>query len=266
MEFAEAAFIGITRIDDIGDHRAYNEWHQLDHRPENLLLDGVAWGERWVRSPDCVAATAASVGEWDDFHYFNTYWFRPPVADAIDEWAQLADRSFHWGRRPEISIVSRPFMSFFRPVSGAAAPRVLVSPDALPFRPNRGLYVTVTRTGGVAARARAELEQRYAWYAREGFPAMLARRGVAGVWAFAGSPELAPPAWAQQEASADPGVAQSVRIHVYFCDGDPTELAEEIATSGVDGTVLAPGGEVEELLFAGPLRSITPWEWDWFER
>ena len=33
---------------DPGAHRAYNRWHLYDHRPENLALDGVRWGDRWT--------------------------------------------------------------------------------------------------------------------------------------------------------------------------------------------------------------------------
>lgn len=264
MHFSEAAFLGTTRIDDPAGHRAYNEWHQLDHRPENLLLDKVAWGERWVRSPDCCDLTAAAVAEWDDFHYLNSYWFRSPVEAAIAEWAALADRSFHWGRRPDLLVASRPFMGFFRPMLGRVAPRALVSAGALPLRPNRGVYLTVTRSAAVADRDRAELHACYEWYAREGFERLLRTEGIAGVWALATAADLAPAAWAQQEGSQREA-AGTLRIHLYFCDNDPLEVAAEIAEAGVKGTVLAPSNSVEELLFAGPLRAIAPWEWDWFD-
>lgn len=265
MQFADAAFIGITRVDSDRDHHLYNEWHQLDHRPENLLLDGVAWGERWVRSPECARAATVASDAWSDFHYLNSYWFKRPVGRSIAEWAELADRSYQWGRRPELAVAGRPFMSFFRPVLGLSAPRVLVSPQALPFRPNRGVYLTVSRSDAVADRDRAELQDRYAWYARSGFPQMLEAEGVAGVWAFSGAADLAPSSWVQQEAGQGRVGAETLRVHLYFCDGDPVALAEQIASVGVNGTVLAPGGEVEELLFAGPLRAIVPWQWDWFD-
>lgn len=266
MQFADAAFVGITKVDSRADHRLYNEWHQLDHRPENLLLDGVAWGERWVRSPDCSEATAAASEPWNDFHYLNSYWFKEPVERSIAQWAALADRSFHWGRRPELAVATRPFMSFFRPVLGLCAPRVLVSADALPLRPNRGVYLTVTRSAAVADRARAQLQERFDWYRRSGFPRMLEAPGVAGVWALAGDSDLAPESWVGREASTERTEATALRLHLYFCDGDPLAVAQLVSDAGVEGTVLAPGGEVEELVFAGPLRAIAPWHWDWFDR
>ena len=57
---ARKAFFSFTGINDPAKHRDYNEWHQLDHRPENLALPGVVWGERWVHSPDCAAVAVLS--------------------------------------------------------------------------------------------------------------------------------------------------------------------------------------------------------------
>jgi hypothetical protein len=40
--FSERVFFSFVELTDPSQHRAYNEWHQLDHRPENLLLPGRA--------------------------------------------------------------------------------------------------------------------------------------------------------------------------------------------------------------------------------
>lgn len=66
MSFADAAFVSLARMTAPQHHQAYNEWHHLDHRPENLLLEGVMWGERWVQTPDCRAAALASSDWFDD--------------------------------------------------------------------------------------------------------------------------------------------------------------------------------------------------------
>ena len=70
--FASKAFFSLTEIPDGTLHRRYNEWHQLDHRPENLRLPGVAWGERWVRSPDCAAAGTSPDPTLANLHYLFT--------------------------------------------------------------------------------------------------------------------------------------------------------------------------------------------------
>ena len=90
------AFFSFTQVPDPADHRAYNEWHQLDHRPENLALPGVNAGERWVRTPAC-AALGSAAPPFDRLHYLNMYWFADEA--AITGWQELAERSFHWGNR-----------------------------------------------------------------------------------------------------------------------------------------------------------------------
>jgi hypothetical protein len=53
-------FFSFAALDGAGldDHRRYNEWHQLDHRPENLALPGVAWGDRRARTESGSVAVA----------------------------------------------------------------------------------------------------------------------------------------------------------------------------------------------------------------
>ena len=86
---ARKAFFSFTGITDKAKHRAYNEWHQLDHRPENLALPGVVWGERWVHSPDCAARATYGGTAVDATHYINLYWYREPYAESIKEWQDL---------------------------------------------------------------------------------------------------------------------------------------------------------------------------------
>ena len=82
---------------DPGYHVAFNAWHQLDHRPENLALPGVIWSERWVKSPDCDAFAHGGDEELLGCTYANIYWFRDPVAQALDAFNELGQLSYHWG-------------------------------------------------------------------------------------------------------------------------------------------------------------------------
>ena len=47
--FASRTYFSLSVIEHADRHLDHNLWHQLDHRPENLLLPGVAWGDRWVQ-------------------------------------------------------------------------------------------------------------------------------------------------------------------------------------------------------------------------
>jgi hypothetical protein len=249
---ANKAFFSFTEVPDPADHRAYNEWHQLDHRPENLRLPGVLWGERWVRSPDCEAAAAVPDASLAALHYVNMYWFDDPVDASTTAWSALAEQTFHEGRRADVHLAARLLMGFFRPIKGYVNERVRVSADVLPFRPVRGMHVTVTH---VAEPRAAEAERLFDWYDRVHIPAVLACDGVAGAWTFASESTF--------ESALDlAGVVSppSTRILLVYLDGDPLAVADELRT-GVPHETTA----VERVVFRGPLRTIVPWEWAWFD-
>ena len=126
-------FFSFTEITDPGAHEAYNHWHVFDHQPEQFTIDGINFGERWVRSPRCRAAEVPAQPPLEPFHYMTLYLLRDesviqPFFDlAKDLHAQ--DRFF----RQRKALLSGPFE-----IEGRwAAPRVLVSPEALPFRPSQ---------------------------------------------------------------------------------------------------------------------------------
>jgi hypothetical protein len=246
------AFFSFTEVPDPADHRAYNEWHQLDHRPENLALPGVRWGERWVRSPDCAAVAPEPSAELAALHYVNMYWFAEPVDVSTAAWSELAERSFHWGRRDDVRIARRLLMGFFRPVKGYVNPRVLVSADALPIRPNRGVHVTVARIDEPRA---AAAEALFGWYDRVRIPAMLGCRGGAGAWTFAADDTFA----TALDLAGAGDTPSTLRLTLVYLDDDPLAFTDELAALPVDHDT-----SPETILFAGPLRSITPWDWDWF--
>src|SRR5437588_318397 len=85
--------------------------------------------------PNCAAAVTAPDPSLTNLHYLNMYWLRDPIEQTVAEWNELAERSFHWGRRDDVHIANRLLMDFFRPVKGYVNPRVLVSAEALPYRP-----------------------------------------------------------------------------------------------------------------------------------
>jgi hypothetical protein len=176
------------------------------------------------------------------------YWFRHPADAAVREWAELAERSIHWGRRPDIGWANRLLMGFFLVVKGYAHPRVRVSADVLPRRPNTGVYVTVD---DFAEPASAAAEAAFREWDETHIPNALAVPGVAGAWAFASDPALGTPAL--------PPLPPGVRVQLFYLDADPLTTAV-----GIEKT-LPHHPAVSRELYRGPLRSITPWQWDWFE-
>jgi hypothetical protein len=242
-------------------HRAFNEHHQLDHRPANLALDGIAWGERWVRSPECAAVSEAPDPVLRDMHYLNSYWIKPPIEENIVEFHDLGERTFQAGR--QFTAREWGFQSYFQAVYAYANPRIAVSSDILPIRPNTGVYVSIWQVETSTRDARAHtLFQRD----REvHFPELMAIDGVAGGYILASDDYFAGPRRATRRG-ADAEAATGYRAHLLFLDGDPIEsgsaLVERERSLVAEDSELA---DVRRLLLASPFLAITPWQWDWFD-
>jgi hypothetical protein len=257
---AETVFFSFAQITDPDRHRDYNAWHQLDHRPENLALDGVRYGERWVRTPGCAASSHVSDERLAGTHYVNIYWFREPWQRSFAEWQGLAERSYRWGRRPEIDYTQRPLMGIFRTVAGRTSRHALVSADALPFRPATAVQLGVHRFDDAHSAAThaflADAEGRRAQQ-------LVELDGVAGVWSFSSISTTLDPSWQPVSGSAtfDPSGSDAglFRVELVFIDGDPEDTRRRI--DALEPGATRAGTEV----FRSLLLPITPWEWDWFD-
>jgi len=253
-------FFSFVALDNPGpqDHRRYNEWHQLDHRPENLALPGVAWGDRWARTSQC-RAESISAPDQSGTDYVAMYWFRSPASASVRQWEQLGVDSFEWGRGPMIPGVRRTMLAFFRPVKGYAAASSLVSAGVIPYRPNRGLHVTVTRFADPLG---PDTHDHHRWEDRVLIPSLLEVPGVAGAWTFSldhhqdnglGLRSL--------EASERRG---GLRVRVLYLDDDPVATSIRVRKSAGEAAPLlaAPSAAAAELVMSTPLRTIIPWQ-DW---
>jgi len=225
-------FFSFTEITDPGEHHSYNEWHQLDHMPEQYPLDGIAFGQRWVSTPACRAARAVSEEPLDSIHYMTLYLMTEPVERTLREFMQLgrdlhAVGRFHLHRRARLS---GPFAFG----SAAASARVLISAEAVPYRPNLGVYVEVDERAPDADTAATEAaDDRH-------LAALCAEPGVAGAWMFAD---------------------EQRRVTVSWLDAPPLAMADRLAPIVARHRAESDG----RALFAGPLEAITPWQWTWFD-
>jgi hypothetical protein len=228
MNKIKIGFFSFTEITDPGEHHSYNEWHMLDHMPEQYPLDGIAYGQRWVSTPACRAARLVSEMPLDPIHYMTLYLMTEPVERTLGEFMQLGRDlhkvgRFHLHRRAQLS---GPFP--FR--AADVAPRVLISAEAVPYRPNLGIYVEVE-----------EVPEAGDLPADPGhLAALVAVPGVAGAWSFSD---------------------ESRRMTVSWLDAPPLEVSARL--DPIVGRRRDAANT--HTLFAGPLEAITPWEWDWFE-
>ncbi|MFC9518119.1 hypothetical protein ACFTSD_20515 [Nocardiaceae bacterium NPDC056970] len=258
----QIAFLSLSTARDPRAHRAANEWHQLDHRPENLALAGVAWGERFVLPP-AAAADAEARGSFTDFHYANLYWLDEPHTASIQTWADFAEQSHREGRRPDIDLLDRPYMGFFRLVGTAVSPDSRMSARSLCFRPNTGLLLFVTsvpeswsRTE-VHARNRSELD--------DVVPAMAAVPGIATVWCLESDPGLAPAEWSSRESARGTTEQHRLRVLVAATEIDPAPVVLARLHEDHPDVFTALDALPGRTEFRGAVETITPWKWDWFD-
>ena len=236
----KAGFFSFTEITDPSRHRAYNEWHQLDHMPEQLPIPGVVYGQRWVRSPRCVAATATALAPFNSVHYLTAYVMSEPLIETLDIFYSL-------GR--ELALVGRFFDSrrshFARPLrvrTQAVAPRIRISSAAVPYRPHTGIYVTVetlTSSGPSDSEPNEHVET------------LCTVDGVAGAWTFSSDDTLANSHW-------DVG---KFELTIAWIDGSVLETTARITAM----LKTSHKRRNATTLFSGPMETITPWQWDWFD-
>ena len=162
------------------------------------------------------------------------------------------------GKRPIIPGVRRPLLGFFRPVKGYSAPRILLDPDVLPYRPNRGLHLTLTHYDEPHG---IEAHDWFAWEDRHLIPELLEVPGVAGAWTFSFSHvQQHSTLLFDSDCAYGPG---ELRIRVLYLDEDVAETTSGIleAQRDMNARTNAPA-ETGKVLFSAPLNTIIPWQ-DW---
>ncbi len=163
-----AGFFSFTEITNPAAHRAYNEWHMLDHMPEQFPLPGVVFGQRWVLPPSHVGS-AIAVAPLDRVHYVTLYLMTDPLTSALDEFAALG-ASLH--ATPERWFEARRshLAGPWTVASQVRSPSTPIRAEAIPARPHRSVHVQVGGAVDVAARA--------------------SEPGVVGAWQFVATASL----------------------------------------------------------------------------
>jgi hypothetical protein len=211
-----------------GHDADYLQWHSLDHRPEQHRLTKLRASFRLVSTPACRAARAASDKRYDATDHLMTYMFTDVA--GLPEFSELNAAMATAGRTPYLlPMIER---AVYRLDGTAAAPRIKVGADVLPWWPAKGIYLLVEE-----GRAKAS--------------DLLDVPGVGGAWWGAALPMEPPYASASNEG---------LQITYCFLDDDPAETAGRLrplltkrwANAGV------------KPLLAAPFHIITPYQWDRF--
>ncbi|KUH94066.1 hypothetical protein [Mycobacterium sp. IS-1556] len=217
-------FVSMARRHPDGADADYLRWHTLDHRPEQHRLAQVRASLRLVSTPECRSARAYSHGSYDEIDHVMTYFFTDP--GGMERFLALSKALGDAGRKlPLLPPVER---GVYDVGQKAAAPRVKVGADVLPWWPVRGAYL-VLESAASAPTGLVDVD------------------GVAGVWSATSLPVDA------RLASAQAGQM----ISYCFLDDDPVVTAEKLIPV-LDKRWSDAGVEP---LFAAPFYPVVPHEW-----
>ena len=233
---SQGGFFSFTEITDSTQHRAYNEWHQLDHMPEQFPLPGVQHGQRWVLTPQLRATAAVLTPPFDRTHYLTMYLMSEPLETTLGEFHQLGQRLYKERRWFE------PRKSHFAGAtlveSMQSAPRVCISPQAVPFRPHTGIHVVVESPMPVSVSSSGD---RVAM--------MTEIPGIAGAWSFVSDERFA----------ALPWQVGNHRITLAWLD-TPVDQCDQL-----HNVLCSTSSPFRSVVFSATLETITAWLWNWFD-
>jgi hypothetical protein len=243
MNRVKAGFFSLSHRSTSGDDRSYLDWHQLDHMPEQYQLPGLVLGQRWASTPACRTARAAEVGDWSLVEHVVCYLMGRPLGETIDDFFALGGHLADLGRFP-YSLPSQ-YRAALSLLESHAAPRVLVSPEVVPFRPHRGIYLVVEESSPGPDHDRF-LQRMHA----EILPGLVSVPGVAGAWTFATSDAIRRPMF----------TAGEYRITVCYLDDEPAAVGDLLAPVLERLWAAAPARP----LLAAPFESLMRWDWTRF--
>jgi hypothetical protein len=218
-------FVSMATRHPDGEDAEYLRWHAVDHRPEQHRLSAVRASLRLVSTPGCRAARAVGEDRFDAIDHVMTYFFTD--IGGLKGFNELSDELGDAGRK--VDLLPPVQRGVYDVASKAAAERIKVGADVLPWWPARGVYLILER--GEASS-----------------PDLLSVDGVAGVWSATSR------GVDKSLASAKAGQ----RITYCFLDDDPVAAAERLRP-----TLETRWTETDvEPLFAAPFHLVVPYEWD----
>jgi hypothetical protein len=212
-------FVSMSARHPEGADAQYLRWHTFDLRPEQHRLPSLRASLRLVSTPRCRANRAASDDRYDAVDHVMTYFFTDSA--GLHGFAALNAALRASGRKPyvvgdhqagpeEERLLPQVEQGVYSPTGMAAAPRVKVGAEVLPWFPMHGAYLLVEKG--------------------EAPPTdLLEVAGVAGAWWL--TPHDPGPTFVAEtaEQTRDPLVAEAgMQLTYCFLVDDPVDAAVEL--------------------------------------
>src|SRR5581483_351076 len=217
-------FVSLSARDPDGRDLEYLEWHCFDHRPEQYRLAGMRGSLRLASTPECRAARIVSDQRYDALDHVMTYLFTG--TDALPPFYALGRALYRAGRMTHrLPQIER---DVFHLDGMAAASRLKVGADVLPWWPSLGVLMLVER-------GRADGAD------------LVNVPGVAGAWWGTGVEVAEPP--------SEPDIAD-LQLTYCFLDDDPVVTAHAMRPALEERWAHGPAVP----LLAAPFQTVVPWE------
>ena len=213
-------FVSMATRHPEGLDAEYLQWHTLDHRPEQHRLSAVRASLRLVSTPACRLVRPPGDAQFDAVDHVMTYFFSD--RGGLKPFNDLSNALGDAGRK--LALLPPVERGVFDVVDKAAAPRVKVGADVLPWWPVRGVFLL--------------LEHQWA-------PAttLLNIGGVIGVWS----------------ATANPSEERPGRHLTYcFLDDDPVTVAQRL----IPALEQRWDDVGQRPLLAAPSHPVVPHDWN----
>lgn len=243
---------------ELGHHKAFNQWHDFDHRPENHALPHIFHSQRWVAPPDYIAVRDRVDDTYFTYgggEYFVTYWTEGTLEDLTHDMALLRDqtkllgrfdyefKSLGLGRDPERFGWDRKY-DFIKAWTRES---LTVSASAVPLMPHEGIYVVLSEV--IDGTRRDEWSM---WYDMTRVHDILKCKGFMAAFRFAVLKRMPTP----------------LVLDLYFLDEEPLASVANQRAQMADWDKRGrgfPEESVRNVLLCGPYRPITPGQYDFYD-
>ncbi|MBI2867293.1 MAG: hypothetical protein HYX97_03025 [Chloroflexi bacterium] len=245
----KSVFAGFLHSDP-GHHKAFNTWHDYDHRPENHgPIPHIFHSQRWVAPPDYVKLRGAVNLPKGGGQYFAMYWSTATAEQLAYDMTVVREKLRVLGR---CGPIDRDFTAVWRDrmhfVSAQVRPGLALSADAVPVSPHKGIIAVLGEV--IDMKRRDEYAQ---WDEMVHVPDVLSCKGVMAAFKFMPMKEE----------------DHHIYLKLHYLDGDPLQVMEEIRKNSpqwrAKGHYLDNLDGVRRNLILSLYRPITPGQYDFYD-